>query len=275
MIFKIAAIQMTSTDDWQENLLFVEKQVHQAALSGANVVVLPENALLFAGRLLRELAESKEQAVIHQELARIALKNNIYLIVGSHPSLYRPDGHLVPAGLVRQSSLVFSNHGELLERYDKVHLFDAAVNDQNGQYKESNVIEKGDLAFKVVDIEGLKIGLSICYDLRFPEMFRQLADQGADLVIVPAAFTYRTGEAHWHTLLRSRAIENQFFVLGINQCGLHSPTRETFGHSVCYSPWGDNLGQLEHKPDLLLVEMDLEQIQVCRQAMPVHQHRRL
>ncbi|TBR44778.1 carbon-nitrogen hydrolase family protein [Marinomonas agarivorans] len=272
---KIAAIQMTSTDDWQENLEFVEKQVRVAAEAGAVLAVLPENALLFAGTLLRSLAESEQQQIIQNDLARIARTYQIYLIVGSHPSLNRPDGNEVEEGRVRQSCLVYSNQGELLTRYDKAHLFDAAVNDKNGQYQESRVIEKGELSFKVVEIAGIKVGLSICYDLRFPEMYRQLVDLGADLVVVPAAFTYRTGEAHWHTLLRSRAIENQFFVLGVNQCGQHTPTRETFGNSVCYSPWGDNLGQLQHQPGLLLVDIDLNEIQTCRTAMPVHQHRRL
>jgi len=121
----------------------------------------------------------------------------------------------------------------------------------------------------------LKKGLSICYDLRFPEMYRALADKGAELIVVPSAFTYKTGEAHWHTLLRCRAIENQVFMLGVGQCGQHTPTRKTFGNTVGYSPWGNCIGQLGHEPGLLLTLIDLQDVQQCRDAMPVHQHRRL
>lgn len=272
---RIAAIQMTSTDHWQENMQFIKDKVYEAAQAGASIVVLPENALVFAGKLLRVLAESAEQDTILQTLAEIAASNNVGLIVGSHPSLYRPDESIVSENRVRQSCLVFSKKGELIARYDKIHLFDAVVSDQNGQYKESNFIEEGDLTPKVVDIDGIKVGLSICYDLRFPEMYRALADLNADMVVVPAAFTYRTGEAHWHTLLRSRAIENQVFVLGVDQCGQHSPTRQTFGNTVCYSPWGDNLGQLAHEADTLLIDLDLQEIANCRTTMPALQHRRL
>lgn len=271
---KIAAIQLTSKDDWQANLTDIQEMTKSAVKQGAKLVVLPENALMFAGNKMRPLAESSEQEFILAELSRLAKHHKIHLVVGSHPSLNRPDGSLVDGGRVRQSCLVFGVDGELKARYDKIHLFDVMVSDQNGQYMESKVIEPGQLDPIVVDIDGVKIGLSICYDVRFPEMYRKLADCGADLVVVPAAFTYRTGEAHWHTLLKCRAIENQFYVLGVNQCGHHSSTRHTYGNSTCYSPWGDCVGQLEYEPDVLLVEIDLTKINESRGTMPVHSHRR-
>ena len=271
---KIAAIQLTSNDDWRENLNMIELSIEEAVSKGAELVVLPENALMFAGVKMRELAESTDQEFLLQRFSTLAKENEIYLVIGSHPSLKHKDGSVVDAGRVRQSCLVYGPDGQLKARYDKIHLFDVMVADQNGQYLESKVIEPGELDPIVIDIEGVKLGLSICYDVRFPEMYRKLADLSADLVIVPAAFTYKTGEAHWHTLLKCRAIENQFYVLGVNQCGQHSSSRETYGNSVCYSPWGDCLGQLEHKPSVLVVDIDLDRNRACRETMPVHQHRR-
>lgn len=271
---KIAAIQLTSKDDWQANLANIQAMTDKAVNEGAKLVVLPENALMFAGNKMRPLAESSEQELVLGALSQLARLHAIHLVIGSHPSLNRPDGSVVDSGRVRQSCLVLGPDGELKARYDKIHLFDVMVSDQNGQYMESKVIEPGQLEPVVVEIDGLKLGLSICYDVRFPEMYRKLADFGADLVIVPAAFTYLTGEAHWHTLLKCRAIENQFYVLGVNQCGHHSSTRQTFGNSACYSPWGDCLGQLDHEPDVLLIEIDLTKINECRKTMPVHSHRR-
>jgi len=272
---KIAAVQLTSRDDWRNNLEVIECSVERAVLAGAELVVLPENALMFAGTQMRPLAESSDQDFLLKRFSSLAKQYAIHLVVGSHPSLHRDDGARVDLGRVRQSCLVYGPEGDLMARYDKIHLFDVNVADQNGQYLESKVIEPGELNPVVINIGKLRLGLSICYDVRFPEMYRKLADLGADLVVVPAAFTYRTGEAHWHTLLKCRAIENQFYVLGVNQCGQHTSTRETYGNSACYSPWGDCLGQLAHEPDILLLDIDLDENKVCRQAMPVHQHRRL
>lgn len=271
---KVAAIQLTSKDDWRENLQSVEQKLKFAVDGGAQLVVLPENALMFAGTKMRGLAESDDQAALLARFSDLAKQYAIYLVIGSHPSLLREDGLEVENGRVRQSCLVYGPDGELKARYDKIHLFDVMVSNKNGQYQESKVIEPGPLEPVVLDLGGLKLGLSICYDVRFPEMYRALADLKADLVLVPAAFTYKTGEAHWHTLLKCRAIENQFYVMGVNQCGQHTIARETFGHSACYSPWGDNLGQLQHEPGVLLVDIDIEKNTACRETMPVHQHRR-
>ena len=211
---KIAAIQLTSTQDWLVNINEVERLVGLAVMDGARLVVLPENVFLFDGKRMRTLAESDDQSTIFERVSVLAKKYGIYLVVGSHPSAFRPDGRLVPDGRVRQSCWVIDPVGQIVERYDKIHLFDVTVDDKAASYKESDVIEKGELALKTVDVDGFKVGLSVCYDLRFPELYRALTELGAEVLLVPAAFTYVTGRAHWHTLLAARAIENQCYVLG-------------------------------------------------------------
>ncbi len=272
---KLCAVQLTSGLDWEANITEVKACIEKAVLEGVQLIVLPENALLFDGKSMRRLAESAPiQEKIFKMLTDFSIQYRVWIIVGSHPSLMRPDGSIVSEKRVRQSCLVFSPSGDIEGRYDKIHLFDVNVTDKVGSYKESDFIEPGELTPVVVDIDGLKVGLTICYDLRFPELFRILVDMGAELIVVPAAFTYVTGEAHWNVLLQSRAIENQVFVLGVNQCGYHTKNRQTYGHSVCYSPWGDTLGFLKEEPDNLYVEIDRDRITQCRASMPVLQHRR-
>ncbi|MCZ2723028.1 carbon-nitrogen hydrolase family protein [Marinomonas sp. 15G1-11] len=272
---KLCAIQMTSGSEWLQNLRYVELRIKRAAQQGARLVILPENAFLFDGKALRALVEDEvSQSIIMDTLKSLASGLGVWIVVGSHPSINRPDGNPVPNGKVRQSCLVFSPSRDNCVRYDKIHLFDVNVTDAVGHYKESNFIEPGELNAVVLDVDGLKVGLSICYDLRFPELYRALVDKGAELLLVPAAFTYVTGQAHWNTLLRSRAIENQAFVMGVNQCGYHTKTRRTFGHSVCYSPWGDDLGQLGDDPENLYISINPAHIQECKSSMPVLEHRR-
>ncbi|MCB5160572.1 carbon-nitrogen hydrolase family protein [Marinomonas algarum] len=271
----VAAIQLTSTKNWQENVREVTRLVELAVQDNARLVVLPENVFLFAGREMRDLAESDDQAELLKCVTELAKKHNIYLVIGSHPSLLRPDGVEVPDGKVRQTCWVVDPQGEFVGRYDKIHLFDVTVDDKAASYKESDAIEKGDLLPQVVDIDGFKIGLSICYDVRFPELYRALTDQGADVFLVPAAFTYVTGKAHWDILLAARSIENQCFVLGVGQCGWHSKTRQTFGHSSLYSPFGRKLAGLEESPGYFVYRIEREDLEHCRTKMPCLSHRRL
>ncbi|MGB3384324.1 MAG: carbon-nitrogen hydrolase family protein [Marinomonas sp.] len=272
---RIAAIQLTSVADWSTNLEMVKKWVGLAAQDGARLVVLPENVFLFDGKAMRGLADSEAQAVILSAVRELAIQNSIYLVVGSHPSASRPNGDCVENNRVRQSCLVFSPDGELVKRYDKIHLFDVAVNDKAGAYKESASIEPGDIETQIIDVDGFKVGLSICYDLRFPELYRALSKAGAEILLVPAAFTYVTGKAHWSTLLAARAIENQCFVLGVNQCGWHNETRQTYGHSVLFSPTGESLSHLEEAPGYFVCEIDDSSLIECRERMPCMSHRRL
>lgn len=271
----VAAIQLTSTSDWQDNLLMAKPLIEAAANEGARLVVLPENVFLFNGKAMRPLAESDDQSIILRAMSDMAKDCGIYLVIGSHPSVVREDGSVIEDGRVRQVSWVFGPDGAFLERYDKIHLFDAAVNDKASSYKESDFIEPGDLSVKVIDVDGFKVGLSICYDLRFPELYRALTALGAEVLLVPAAFTYVTGKAHWHTLLSARAIENQCFVLGVNQCGWHNETRQTYGHSALYSPWGETLARLGDEPGYFVFTVSKQGISDCTQKMPCFSHRRL
>ncbi|WP_191603059.1 carbon-nitrogen hydrolase family protein [Marinomonas algicola] len=273
---KICAIQLTSGPDFAANLDEVQRRILDAVQEGVTLIILPENVFLFNGKAMRELSEQESiQESLFTTLNKLSVTLGVWIVVGSHPSLKRPDGSVVAGSRVRQSCLVFSPFSSECFRYDKIHLFDVNVADGVGQYKESDFIEPGELNPIVIDVDGLKVGLSICYDLRFPELYRELVSKGAELIVVPAAFTYVTGKAHWNTLLRARAIENQVFIVGVNQCGFHGKNRQTYGHSVCYSPWGEDLGQLADEPDNLYVNIDTDRIQECKSSMPVLEHRRL
>ena len=271
----IAAIQLTSSKDWRDNLTQVKLLVSSAVNDGARLVVLPENVFLFNGKAMRGLAESNDQELLLKEITDLAKKYSIYLVVGSHPSLLRADGDVVADGRVRQTCWVVRPDGVFIERYDKIHLFDVTVNDKATSYKESDVIEPGELVLKVIDVDGFKVGLSICYDLRFPELYRELTNLGAEVLLVPAAFTYVTGKAHWDILLAARAIENQCYVLGVGQCGWHNETRQTYGHSVLYAPFGERLANLQEEPGYFVFEMTKSVLSDCRQKMPCFSHRRL
>lgn len=267
---------MTSTKDWRSNVEEVKRFVTSAVLEGgARLIVLPENVFLFDGKNMRRLAESEDQAIIFSEVEALARLHSVYIVIGSHPSLFRFDGSMVPNGRVRQSCWVIGPDGAMLERYDKIHLFDVVVDDKAASYKESDVIEAGELSLKVLDIDGFKVGLSVCYDLRFPELYRQLVSLGAEILLVPSAFTYVTGKAHWHTLLSARAIENQCYVLGVGQCGWHNLTRQTYGNSVLYSPFGECLADLQEEPGYFVFEVEKQRLKDCRQKMPCLSHRRL
>lgn len=270
----VAAVQLTSTRHWQQNLLEVKRLVALAVNDGARLVVLPENVFLFDGKGMRCLAESTEQKILLDEICALAKKYAIFLVVGSHPSVCSPNGAVVANGRVRQTCWVIDPDGCFLERYDKIHLFDVLVDDKAASYQESNFIEEGELAVKVVNIDGFKVGLSICYDVRFPELYRALTQKGAEVLLVPAAFTYVTGKAHWNVLLSARAIENQCYVLGVNQCGWHNETRQTYGHSALYSPMGECLASLGEEPGYFIFHITKQPLEYFRHKMPCLSHRR-
>ncbi|RBP80561.1 carbon-nitrogen hydrolase family protein [Marinomonas rhizomae] len=271
----IAAIQLTSTKNWRENLNHVKQLVGSAVADGARLVVLPENVFLFNGKAMRELAESNDQNILLQEMSDLAQKHSIYLVVGSHPSLLKADDSKISDGRVRQTCWLVGPNGAFIERYDKIHLFDVTVDDKATSYRESDFIEPGELDLKVIEVDGFNIGLSICYDLRFPELYRELTKMGAEVLLVPAAFTYVTGKAHWDILLAARAIENQCYVLGVDQCGWHNETRQTYGHSALYSPFGECLVNLQEEPGYFVFNITRASLNDCRQKMPCFSHRRL
>lgn len=273
----VAAIQMVSGFEVEPNLVKARELLEEAAGRGVSVAVLPENFAAFQSRRLVDIGKAEADGLdgsIQSFLEREAKRLGIWIVAGSIPMARRPDGSVVEGERVRASCLVFDAQGRQVARYDKIHLFDAEVGDSHGRYRESAVFEPGEEVVSVDTPVG-RLGLSICYDLRFPELYRRLREEGAEWVVVPSAFTYRTGEAHWETLLRARAIENQFWVCAPNQGGQHDERRRTWGHSMIVDPWGGIVTQLEEGPGVVDARLDAQMLANTRSAIPVWDHRRL
>ncbi len=282
MNHKVAVVQMLSTADVQQNLRSAGRLIEEAAAAGAELVLLPENFAVLDAGPLSQFAEDEGEtgALLQGFLSAQAKANRVFLIAGTMPLVTRPlttsgsAPERITDGRVRPANLVFDPEGQLIARYDKIHLFDVQVDDKQAQYSESTRFEAGDqLAW--IDTPAGRVGLSICYDLRFPELYRKLLEGGAELLTVPSAFTHVTGEAHWEVLLRARAIENQCYVLAANQGGVHNATRETYGHSMIIDPWGRVLAKLEKGEGFAIAEIDLNALHEMRRKMPVQSHRRL
>lgn len=272
----VALIQMVSEKDRDTNLARVSALLGEAARSGARIAVLPENFACFDSAGMRALAEQElgPEGPVRRFLAEQARSLGLWIVAGSMPMAVRPDGSPVPAPRVRATCWVLDDQGREVARYDKVHLFDAEVGDSHGSYRESDTFEPGTTPV-CVDTPLGKLGLSICYDLRFPELYRKLVEQGATWIVVPSAFTWRTGQAHWEPLLRARAIEDQVWICAPNQGGQHDARRRTWGHSMVVDPWGTVVRQAGEGESLLLARLDPDQVTATRQAMPALQNRRL
>ncbi|MEY2341162.1 carbon-nitrogen hydrolase family protein [Acidithiobacillus sp. IBUN Pt1247-S3] len=261
-----AVIQTVSSADLQENLQAAAGLIAQASAAGAQLLLLPENFAYMGLRDTDKLALMEDQGSgpIQDFLAAQAAKYGIWLLGGSIP-LRAPDGRCYA------SLLVYDPQGTVQARYDKIHLFDVDLADGES-YRESATIAPGSKPIQVASPWG-SIGLSICYDLRFPELYRQYA--GATFLVVPSAFTVQTGRAHWETLLRARAIENQAFVLAADQGGKHANGRDTWGHSMIIDPWGQVLAIQEEGASVALAELDMSQIAALCARLPALKHRRL
>lgn len=270
----IAAIQMNSTDDVAANLGSARSLLEQAVQQGAGLAVLPENFAFMGARDTDKLvhAEAAGSGPIQSFLAEIAARLKLWIIAGTIP-LAVPD----KPGKVYAASLVYDAQGRCVARYDKIHLFDVDV--QNGasteSYRESASIDYGALTPVVVETPCGRVGLSVCYDLRFPELYRALAAQGAQVLCVPSAFTEKTGAAHWEILLRARAVENLCFVIAPNQGGTHPGGRRTWGHSMIINPWGEVLAQRAEGAGIVLTEPDFTRQSQIRSGFPSLTHRRL
>lgn len=271
----VAALQMVSGQELDATLTQARGLLEKAAGRGARIAVLPENFALFHTAQMRAQAEREKggDGPIGTFLSAEAKRLGLWIVAGSSPSVDRPDGSLVDRR-VRAVCWLVDDRGERVARYDKIHLFDAEVGDEQGRYRESDTFEPGSEVV-VADTPAGRLGMSICYDLRFPELYRALVAKGADWVTVPSAFTWKTGQAHWEVLARARAIENQVWVCGVNQGGQHDARRRTWGHSLFVDPWGEVVGRLEEGPGLLMAEIDLEKQAGLREKMPVLNHRRL
>ncbi len=267
----VAVIQMVSGEDIASNLAQARALLEQAAEQGARLAVLPENFAAMGKINPAALAhlEAQQHGPILPWLAQAARELGLWIVGGSLPLL--PDGQTT--GKPCASSLVFDAFGECVARYDKLHLFDAAVADQQGRYTESERYAQGQ-SCTLVDTPVGRLGLTICYDLRFPELYSALRDAGAELISVPSAFTAVTGAAHWQVLLRARAIETQCLILAANQGGVHGLGRETFGHSVIIDAWGKVLAELAQGAGCITHAYAQAEQAAIRQAMPVWQHKR-
>ena len=267
----VVAIQLTSQADWQNNRQAIVAQLEQLPAERPCLVLLPENfACLGSVADYHAIAEPLAEGPIQQQLAQWAREYGIWLVAGSLP-IRSADA---AESRVHTSSLVYSDAGILQGHYHKLHLFDVDVADGHGSYRESARFVAGE-AWQVVASPFGTLGLSICYDLRFPELYRQLRMAGAEILLVPAAFTRVTGQAHWLPLLRARAIENQCYVVAANQCGQHGGSRQTWGHSVIIDPWGQVLAEAAEIPGLIHSKLDRSHLEQIRLDMPVMRHARL
>lgn len=267
---RVAVIQMVSSDQLDDNLQRAEVLVRKAAGAGAKLVALPENFALMGRRQsdVLSIAEAEGEGPIQQRLAVLARSAGIWLLAGTMPmQTTQPDR-------VHSASLLFDDQGHQVARYNKIHLYDVDLPGRDESYRESNTFQAGD-ALQVVETPVGRLGLSVCYDLRFPELYRALQSQGADLFAIPSAFTATTGAAHWHTLIKARAIENLCTVLAPNQGGRHVNGRETYGHSLIVDPWGVTLAEAGTGEAVLLADLDQEAQRRMRQDFPVLQHHRL
>lgn len=275
-VASVALIQMCSTSSLEENLAAADRLLAAAAQQGAALAVLPENFATFGCSSPRSIAlqEASEHAQILPWLVQQSITHRLWIVAGTVP-LWANNLSVVTEGdRPRAASLVLNDQGVVVARYDKVHLFDAQVSDRQQSYRESERFSAGE-SLCVIDTPVGRLGLAVCYDVRFPELFQALRLAGAELITLPAAFTTPTGEAHWEPLLRARAIETQCYVLAAAQGGEHAAGRTTYGHSMVIDPWGRVLAQaLASGEAVIVVQPDkLAQIQL-RDAMPVLAHRR-
>ena len=269
MTYRVAGIQMASGPNVGANLTEARRLVSQAAAAGAGLVVLPEN---FAAMPLREAdrlehVEQDGKGPIQDFLSALARDLGIWLVGGTLP-LATQD-----ASRVRAACLVYDDKGQRVVRYDKLHLFDVQL-DNGEKYNESSAIEAGDQVV-VVDTPFGRLGLAVCYDLRFPELFRRMVDAGAEIFAIPSAFTEHTGKAHWDVLVRARAIENLSYVIAPGQGGYHVNGRETHGDSMIVDPWGVILDRLPRGSGVVIADVDSKRLEAVRKRLPSIGHRRL
>lgn len=264
---RIAAIQMISTPEVAPNLATAERLVAEAAARGAQLAALPEYFPIIGGSDADRLAvrEREGHGPIQDFLAAAAARHGIWLVGGSIPLMANDRAKL------RNTCLVFNPEGKRVARYDKIHLF--GFQRDSERYDETETIEAGPCVPVAVDTPVGRVGLGICYDLRFPELFRALAP--LDLIVLPAAFTDTTGRAHWELLLRARAVENQCYLLAAAQGGLHPTGRMTHGHSMIIDPWGEVLVRMEYGEGVVVADIDPARIAAVRTSLPALRHRRL
>lgn len=277
-MIKLSAVQLSSSADVTTNLATIEQILTDITGVDANdnnvlatqekvehLVVLPECCLLFGSKDSAQLTLAQETAEhnnLCQSLAKLAQRFKVYLVAGTIPLISSTPDKFT------NSCCVFNPSGDMIGQYDKIHLFDVSVSDNTKSYSESRYTQAGS-EVKVVNSPFANIGLSVCFDLRFPRLFQQLREQGADIITVPSAFTRVTGKAHWQTLLQARAIENQVYIIAAGQEGVHENGRETWGHSMIINPWGEVEQCKVSGVGYISVDYHEEELTRIRQSMPL------
>lgn len=267
---RVAAIQMASGPNVNANLLEAARLIAQAVDSGARLVVLPENFAIMGMNEYDKVKvrEADGNGPIQDFLAEQAQRHKIWLVGGTVP-LAAAD-----AARVSAACLLLDDKGRRVARYDKVHLFDVHLPDNGEKYTESETIEPGSEVV-VADTPFGRLGLAVCYDLRFPELFRRMLKDDVELIALPSAFTAITGRAHWEVLVRARAIENLSYVIASAQGGYHANGRETYGHSMIVDPWGMVMDELPRGSGVVTSEIDLARLRDIRRNFPALNHRRI
>jgi deaminated glutathione amidase len=265
---KAAAIQLNSQPDAILSMKIARQWVEKAADEGTGLVCLPEN-FAFMGDEREKFNRAGEIAkIVEGQLPEWAAEFGVTILGGGYPAS-------AGEGKIFNRSILVLPDGEIAASYDKIHLFDVQVSESE-TYRESATVQGGRPEAVVYKSENMPaIGFSICYDVRFPELYRTLVRNGAELITVPSAFTKRTGEAHWEILLRARAIENSAFVIAPAQTGRHGDKRQTYGHSMIIDPWGNVLENAGTEPGMITAEIDLQLLQEIRRKLPSIEHRRL
>ena len=265
---KVALVQLNAGPDIAENIIAAETLIREAAANGAQFILTPENTCHIRRPATEKLKSAKaiEGHPVVTRFAALAKELGVWIMAGSISVL-------LPEQKILNRSILIDAHGNIVADYDKIHLFDVDL--PTGEvHRESTVVKPGEKAV-VADTPWGKVGMSICYDLRFASLFRALSKAGASILTVPAAFTVPTGKAHWHTLLRARAIENGAFVLAPAQVGTHEGGRETYGHSLIIDPWGTILAEADGENiGIIMAELDMDAVKTAREAIPALLHDR-
>lgn len=267
---KMAAIQMCSSHIVDENLLTASRLIKEASVNNAKLVVLPEMFAIM-GLSSHDKVKVKEpfgNGKIQSFLSDQAKNNKIWIVGGTIPIECENENK------VKAASLLFNDKGECVTRYDKIHLFDVTIS-ENEVYKESETTDPGNQLIVQKTPFG-KLGLSVCYDIRFPELFRCLFNKGAEIIIIPSAFTVKTGEAHWELLARTRAVENFCYTIGACQGGTHTSGRKTYGNSIIVSPWGDTISKMDSISEgIIYATIDLNKVYEARKSIPIIDHQKI
>jgi len=265
---RVALVQMTSTDNVSKNLESIQSAVGEAVDRGAEFIALPENFAF----LRREgnpipCAQGLDGEIV-ETVRELASRYRVPILAGTFAEAIEGDHR------VYNTSALISATGQIVAVYRKIHLFDVDLGESGGVFRESAFTAPGEEVV-VAEADFGKVGLSVCYDVRFPELYREMASRGAQWITVPSAFAPETGKVHWEVLLRARAIENQAFVLAPAQCGRHSPDRASHGHSLIIDPWGRILAEAGDEPEILVADCDPEAQEQVRTRLPALRHRRL